>query len=256
MGARRESVSPEQFLSLEIPLPPLTEQRRIVGLIETLASKMDEARSLRHQAVEEAEALLRSILASDTSSESTAMRDLVRLRCLDVPVRPEENYQFAGVYSFGRGVFRAHLRSGLDFAYSRLTRLRVGDFVYPKLMAWEGALGVVPPECDGCVVSPEFPVFEVDQTRIFPEVLDIHFKTPSVWPEISGASSGTNVRRRRLNPNDFLAYRMPVPSRRMQEFVRSVGARLDALKQLQAGTVAELDALLPAVLDLAFKGEL
>ncbi|MEI7939166.1 MAG: hypothetical protein WCK27_20975 [Verrucomicrobiota bacterium] len=31
---------------------------------------------------------------------------------------------------------------------------------------------------------------------------------------------------------------------------------LDALKRLQAETAAELDALLPAILDRAFKGEL
>jgi hypothetical protein len=33
-------------------------------------------------------------------------------------------------------------------------------------------------------------------------------------------------------------------------------AEVDALKRLQAETAAELDALLPAVLDKAFKGEL
>ncbi len=33
-------------------------------------------------------------------------------------------------------------------------------------------------------------------------------------------------------------------------------AELDALKRLQAGTAAELDALLPALLDRAFKGQL
>ena len=32
--------------------------------------------------------------------------------------------------------------------------------------------------------------------------------------------------------------------------------QLDALKRLQAETAAELDALLPAILDRAFKGEL
>ena len=34
------------------------------------------------------------------------------------------------------------------------------------------------------------------------------------------------------------------------------GAQVDALKRLQAETTAELDALLPAILDRAFKGEL
>jgi type I restriction enzyme S subunit len=33
-------------------------------------------------------------------------------------------------------------------------------------------------------------------------------------------------------------------------------ARVDALKRLQAETATELDALLPAILDRAFRGEL
>jgi len=183
------------------------------------------------------------------------LEGLVKLRSPDVTVRTDETYQFAGVYCFGRGVFKAARKSGMDFAYPRLTRLRAGEFVYPKLMAWEGALGVVPPECDGCVVSTEFPVFEVLEDLVLPEVLDTHFRTPSVWPTMSGASTGTNVRRRRLNPQDFLDYEMPLPSRETQMTLRKVRAEVDALKRLQAETAAELDALLPAILDRAFKGE-
>ena len=37
---------------------------------------------------------------------------------------------------------------------------------------------------------------------------------------------------------------------------RAALALLDRLKSLQAATAAELDALLPAILDRAFKGEL
>jgi type I restriction enzyme S subunit len=234
----------------------LAEQRRIVARIEALAAKIAEARSLRQQAAEEAEALLRSILTHDEQAKLTPMRELVRLRPPDVTVRADESYQFAGVYCFGRGVFKAARKSGMDFAYPRLTRLRTGEFVYPKLMAWEGALGIVPPECDGCVVSTEFPVFEVLEDRVVPEVLDTYFRTPSVWPELSGASTGTNVRRRRLNPQDFLSYEMPLPSWKTQMTFRKIREKADALKQLQAETATELDAMLPAILDRAFKGGL
>ncbi|MGA3266532.1 MAG: hypothetical protein ABSE16_06900, partial [Verrucomicrobiota bacterium] len=48
------------FLALEIPLPPLAEQRRVVARIEALAAQIHEARTLRHQAAEEAEALSHS----------------------------------------------------------------------------------------------------------------------------------------------------------------------------------------------------
>ena len=244
------------FLELEIPLPPLSEQRRVVARIEELAAQIHEARSLRQQAAEEAEALLRSILTSDQEVKPTPMRELVKLRLPDVTVRADETYQFAGVYCFGRGVFKGARKSGMDFAYPRLTRLRVGEFVYPKLMAWEGDLGIVPPECDGCVVSTEFPVFEVVKNRVLPEVLDTHFRTPSVWPEVSGASTGTNVRRRRLNPQDFLDYEFPLPSWGTQMTLREARVQVDSLKLLQAETAVELEALLPAILDRAFQGEL
>ena len=252
----RVRLKEDRFFALEIPLPPLAEQRRIVARIEQLAEQIHEAKRLRKEAEEEAEGMMRSIILHDKNAEMTPMRSLVRMRQTDVVVQRDETYQFAGVYCFGRGVFRAGLKTGMDFAYPRLTRLRAGEFVYPKLMAWEVALGVVPPECEGCVVSPEFPVFEIDEDIVFSEVLDIYFRNPTIWPELSGVSSGTNVRRRRLNPKEFLDYKMPVPSRETQITLRNAKAEVDALKILQAETSAELDALLPAILDRAFKGEL
>lgn len=250
------AIRPTDVLCYEIPLPPLIEQQRVVGRVEELAAQIHEARTLRHQATEEAEALLPSILAHDKNAITTPMRELVTLRTPDVTVRADETYQFAGVYCFGRGVFKGTRKLGAEFAYPRLTRIHTGEFVYPKLMAWEGALGIVPPECDGCVVSTEFPVFEVNQDRVLPEVLDTYFRTPSVWPEIAGESTGTNVRRRRLNPQDFLNYRMPLPSRDTQITLQRVRAEVDTLKCLQAETSAEIDAMLPALLDRAFKGQL
>jgi type I restriction enzyme, S subunit len=256
MGDRRRTLNPDAFFACEIPLPPLAEQQRVVTRIQELVTQVNEARSLGQQAAEEVEGLCRSILSHDPQPKPTPMCELVRLRSPDVVVRPEETYQFAGVYCFGRGVFRAHNKSGMDFSYTRLTRLHVGNFVYPKLMAWEGALGVVPPECDGCVVSTEFPVFEVIEEQVLPEVLDTYFRTPAVWPEIAGASTGTNVRRRRLNPKDFLNYCIPLPTRETQERLRKVQAQVSTLKRLQDEVAIELDALVPSILDKAFRGEL
>lgn len=128
--------------------------------------------------------------------------------------------------------------------------------VYPKLMAWEGALALVPPECNNLVVSPEFPVFEINQNRVLPETLEVYFRSSNVWPLLSGASTGTNVRRKRLNPSDFLAFNMPLPSMETQLLLREVSQRASIVKYKQSETSAELDALLPSILDKAFKGEL
>jgi type I restriction enzyme, S subunit len=252
----KNRIKPERFLTITVPLPPLEIQQRIVARIDEIALHLQEARTLRNETGKNVDAMLRSILASDKAATPTPMRNIVQLRPNDVLVGADETYQFAGVYSFGRGVFKNERRSGIEFAYKHLTRLRSGEFVYPKLMAWEGAFGIVPPSCEGCVVSPEFPVFEVLKDRAFPEVLDVYFRSPSVWPDISRASTGTNVRRRRLNPKDFLAYEMPLPSRETQLKLRAAYAEVEKLRSLQAETAAELDAFLPSVLSKAFSGEL
>jgi type I restriction enzyme S subunit len=252
----RNRLKEDKLISMQIPLPPLPEQRRIVAKIVRLAAKIDEARELNKHAGNGCDQLCRSLIRDDPESVLIPMHELVTWRKPDINVVPTESYDFAGVYCFGRGVFRGGRKAGFEFAYKRLSRLRVGEFVYPKLMAWEGALAIVPPECDGLFVSPEFPVFQVKDSRVLPEVLDVYFRSPSVWPTLSGASTGTNVRRKRLNPADFLSYQLPLPSMRTQLVLRQVHHKADQLKRLATESAAELDALLPAILDRAFKGEL
>jgi restriction endonuclease S subunit len=257
-GSAIPHIDPKFFWSMQIPLPPLDEQRRIVARIEEFAWRAKEALERLSELEAEFDLLCRAMLfaESDGNSVPTPMSELVRLRPTDVTVRKDEVYHFAGVYSFGRGVFKGPVKSGAEFAYSRLTRIHAGEFIYPKLMAWEGGLGVVPPECDGFVVSPEFPVFEVNQDRVLPETLDVYFRSPSVWPMLSEISAGTNARRKRLHPKVFLAYEMPLPPMKTQQRLREMKIRVDELRKRHALQRAELEALMPSVLDRAFRGEL
>ncbi len=53
------------------------------------------------------------------------------------------------------------------------------------------------------------------------------------------------------------AIEAPLPEQsRIVAYLDALQARVDALRHLQAETGAELDALMPAVLDKAFKGEM
>lgn len=171
--------------------------------------------------------------------ETVPLSRLLALRKPDTMVQPDAQYEFAGVKSFGKGVFRAAVKSGASFSYRTLTRIHEGEFVYPKLMAWEGGLGVVTPDCDGLYVSPEFCVFEIDRSQVLPRWIDVFFRRPSVWPKLAGGSGGTNMRRRRIYPADFLKFEMPLPPLSEQQ---SIVARVDAL----AAKTSELDARLVA----------
>lgn len=257
-GTANVSLNEKDLLGVTIPLPPLAEQQRIVARMDAIESRLTRAQKLREESALESLALIRSLMDAGhcTGVKTVPMHELVTWRSPDVAVSQSESYTFAGVYSFGRGVFRKEAVSGMDFAYDRLTRLRAGEFTFPKLMAWEGALGIVPPDCDGCHVSPEFPVFTVDESKVLPEILDIHFKTPAVWKDLAAISTGTNLRRRRLNPNAFLGYHFPLPPMGVQQQVKVIADRAATKRKLQNDAGIMQKALLPSLLDHIFNDQI
>ncbi len=254
----RVRIKEDRFLNQQIALPPLAEQQALVARLDALAEKTRQVEAHLDAVERDAERLVRAYIFHPPSEQPTKrpMSELVSLRPPDVTVdRTARQYRFAGVYSFGRGVFPSVIKSGSEFAYDRLSTVRAGDFTYPKLMAWEGALGVVPPDCDGMVVSPEFPVFSVNTNEVLPEVLDIYFRTPEIWPALAALSGGTNIRRRRLQPSAFLAYVMPVPSMATQLKIRAAYLRTQSLKAQHAAIRQANAALLPATLERVFSTE-
>lgn len=254
-AGRNRTLGVDKLAELLVQLPPTEVQNTIVSRLDVLAAKAREVSDHLDAVESEAAALLRAYVfrPPDESVKRRSLSELVTQRPPDVAVNGLHRYQFAGVYSFGRGVFASANKAGSEFAYERLSTVRVGDFIYPKLMAWEGALGVVPPECDGMVVSPEFPVFSVNTDLVLPEVLDIYFRTPDVWPVLAAASGGTNMRRRRLQPSAFLAHAMPVPPMKTQLKIRDLRAQVQALKRKHADIRAANDALIPATLERIFQ---
>lgn len=61
-GGIKTELKAKRLLPIPVPLPPLSEQKRIVMRIEELSAKIQEARALRHQAMKEADVLVGSSL--------------------------------------------------------------------------------------------------------------------------------------------------------------------------------------------------
>ena len=69
----KNRIRPEKFLEIVIPVPPLSEQRRIVVRIEELAAKVEEAWGLRQQAAKETEVLIGTTISGIFSKSTTAV---------------------------------------------------------------------------------------------------------------------------------------------------------------------------------------
>lgn len=255
-STNRVRLREDMFLALTVLLPDRAEQERIVGRLREVEAEIGKMKALAGEIDQEAEALCRAMFydRSYGAAVETAMGEILRLRRPDIQVKPSEVYEFAGVYSFGRGLFRGARKRGSEFSYKWLTQVAQGNFVYPKLMAWEGAVGVVPREYDGLFVSPEFPVFELDESRVLPETLDVYFRTPGIWPRLGGASKGTNLRRRRLHPREFLTMLIPLPPMVAQARLRDVRCALLEAHELRTRVQQEMMAISPSAVQSLLSG--
>jgi type I restriction enzyme S subunit len=250
------AVRPKILLACEIPLPPLAEQRRVVARIEELAAQIQEARTLRHQAAEEAEAFVTSVHASLAGTRTKKLGDILKLDEDARPIEPTGSYPQVGVKSFGGGLFPKAAVVGTGTTYRTFNRLYDGALLLSQVKGWEGAVAICPPELAGWFVSPEYRTFCCVPTESRPRYLAPLVRTEWFWGKLASATRGVGARRERTRPEQFLNIELPMPDIEQQKRGEAMFAEVDALKRLQAGTAVELDALLPATLDKAFKGEL
>ena len=268
-GGIKTELKAKRLLPVPVPLPPLAEQRRVVARIEELAAQIHEARTLRHQATEEAEALSRSgaeaVFQKVRTKLGTKILGDVCSTITDgdhnTPQFSDEGarFIFVGNVSSGRLHFENTKRVSLDY-FRSLKSHRLperGDILYSAVGATLGIPAVVDsdePFCFQRHVAILKPDRNKVDSRFVWHMLGSRTVTEKAWASTTGSAQPTiPLRAIRELP-------IPVPplaeQRRIVAELDALQAEVDALKRLQAETAAELDALLPAILDRAFKGEL
>jgi len=228
-----------------------SEQRRPQDLIGAVLKRYERVVEI----VREINASLPAEGVGTSSWPRVSLSEVLTQSVEPVAVDPSLTYPNLGIYSFGRGLFRKHPIDGQRSSARVLFRVRAGQFIYSRLFAFEGAYGVVPKDFDGWFVSNEYPVFNCDGQRLDVEFLRLFLSQARVWEQVATGSQGLGHRRQRVQPPLLLRFRVPLPTLEEQRRLVTLQTRVDAAKTLQAQTAAELDALLPSILDKAFRGE-
>jgi restriction endonuclease S subunit len=262
-----------QALLNKQPLPALprylAEQRRVVARIEELAAQIAEARSLRYQAAEEAEALTHSTvskLAYGTAWETKRLPEVAQInpsRAGNVKLAANDMASFVpmkavddvtGTIAWPETRPFHEISKGYtwftngDIIFARITPcMQNGKAALAKNLVNGVAFGstefhVIRPGKDVCAEW----LYHLVRHKTFRDNAAEHFK---------GTAGQQRV------PQSFLEEKLiPVPplpeQRRIVAELDALQAEVGALKRLQAETAAEFAALLPSILDRAFKGEL
>jgi type I restriction enzyme S subunit len=265
----RVRLQEQRFLSACAPVPPLEEQRRIVTRIEELAAKAEDATRVRAEGTEMARVLAESILDVRYQALATLHGQRPLSNVTDIitdgdhftPTFAENGVRFifVGNVSSGRLHFRGSTHVSHDYYQSlpHHRRPRIGDVLYSAVGATLGVAAVVDtvePFCFQRHVALIRPSHAVLDARFAWHMLRSGILHRLAWASTTGSAQPTVPLRA------IRTFPLPVPPlSEQQQVAEGLDLQLDRIGdmvQLQTDVATELDALLPSILDKAFKGEL
>lgn len=262
-GGIKTELKAKRLLPIPIPLPPLHEQRRIVARIEHLAAKIEEARALRRQAAAQADALVPSGLNAIWSSvDRWHRRPIGHLATVvsgqvDPTIEPYASLPHINGHAVESRTCRliAYRSAKQDGVVSGKYHFPAGSVLYSKIRPYlQKAVNV---SFEG-LCSADIYAFSSVDPRLEPRFFMYSLVAPP-FTEYANTLSG-RTRMPKLNQKQLFPFELAYPplpeQRRIVTYLDGLQAKVDALKRLQADTAAQLDALLPSILDRAFRGEL
>ena len=86
-----------------------------------------------------------------------------------------------------------------------------GQFILSKIDARNGAMGIIPAELNGAVVTQDFLPYDIDTTKVNPQYFVLVCTTKQFVEFCQSCSSGT-TNRQRVDEAQFLNIKVPVPS--------------------------------------------
>lgn len=246
----------------------LSKQRRTVARIEELAAKIEEAQDLRRRAAEEAEALLASsayiIFTSSNHVEKKSLKELVTIRGGGTPSKANPLFWEGPIpWVSPKDMKCREIFDSIDHISEDATSNSPAKILPP------GAVLIV---VRGMILAHTVPsavlrvpaAINQDMKALIPlDGLTSEYLCSALWAlnaKILDLIEKSSHDTRKLQTPTLLDFKLPIPSideqRRIVARLDVLQAHVDGLKRLQARTAEELEALLPAVLDRAFRGDL
>lgn len=152
---------------------------------------------------------------------------------------PDTDYHEVTVRLWGKGVISRGKVRGADVTTARRF-VRSGQLILSKIDARNGALGMVPPELDGAIVSNDFPSFEVNEAGGYLPSFMSWLVQSSAFVDLCKKSSEGTTNRVRIKEERFLKQRVQLPSPDEQ---KAIVARLDALADKTRQLTTHIDAI-------------
>ncbi|MGO6742375.1 restriction endonuclease subunit S [Rhizobium ruizarguesonis] len=253
-GTSNVSLTVDKLKGVEISVPSLDEQQKIVSWLDNLHSNLRE-RQVEIAAVErEANAMLFNAFQEIIDgAEYLPLSEVAPLVRREIEINPNTEYTEIGVRSFYKGVFHRRAMLGSEFSWQKLFRVHEGDLVFSNLMAWEEAIAVAGANDSMCVGNHRMLTCAVKPELADPSFLLHYFQTPEGFRKILDSSPGSIARNKTLSSKKLPLITVPLPDFALQTRFGRLRAHVEQIRAIRASTAQDTAALIPAILHEIFE---
>ncbi len=148
-----------------------------------------------------------------------------------VNIQDNETYQRVTVRAKNKGVCLRDTKIGTKIGTKKQYTVSSGQFILSKIDARNGAMGLIPDDLDGAIVTNDFPTFLVDNTRINSQFL-VLLTTTKIFIKFAQTCSSGTTNRQRINIEQFLNIKIPLPSLEEQnQIVANYNTKIEKANQ-------------------------
>ncbi|MBI4681829.1 MAG: restriction endonuclease subunit S [Nitrospirae bacterium] len=242
---------------INVPVPPLAEQNRIVSHIENQTSRITQISRALFEHTKDFHETLYGVYADCIKNvEYLPMSEAAPLVRRPIKVDLSAQYPELGIRSFGKGTFHKPALTGKELGSKRIFTIEEGDLLFNIVFAWEGAVAIAKREDHGRVGSHRFLTCVPQKGIATSAFLCFHFLTEKGLHDLGDASPGGAGRNRTLGLKSLDKIKVPVPPYEKQVWFSRLWEKVNTARQLQIEISSHLAAFTPALLAKAFRGDL
>ncbi len=132
------------------------------------------------------------------------------------------------------GITLRDIEHGKNIGTKKQFLVRDGLFLLSKIDARNGAMGIIPQDLDGAVVTQDFLAYDFDKEQVNPDYFIGVCATQEFMNYCQSCSSGT-TNRQRIDEKQFLNIKIPLPTLAEQESIMAVyNAKVAQAAELEA----------------------